>query len=1010
LLTAASVIARQGATGDTHQYAVDLEVDTFFEMSASQQASELQIAMVDPDGAEVMLMDMPSLEPLPERLMVITRRAGTYRIDVRLRRKADDRPDHSYILRVIALRTATDDDRRRERCFATTAEGDRLARGGRAMGDFVKAIDLLKSAASCWQKVSDVDLEMTALSSLAALSGLFAEFRLEAAAAFERLIPILRATGHADLELLMLDDLVVEYNDDGRFDRSRETAIEMQRLAAKLGNRQREGRAYQRLGFAEYSLGNYDAARRAALAAVDVAKESQDTALLAMGQLLLGRIDEVAGDYEAALARYGQGLRASSGDRFAAPALMNALGFLHLRRGEHQEAALQFEARLAVAASYVQRDTEALARVGLGDVRLARGDREGARQLYAAAAETLRRGVPNLRCIAIQRLGRHALDDGRLDQAATYFAEMLTVNQQMGHPPCEAEAQAGIADVAVARGDLETADAAARQGIQIAEQFREAAPSLESRALGFGALAPAFDRAVEISMRLAERGDRDAAGRALVLNERALARGLLDHIVEAASDDTQLTPDPLALDRQRVREQWRVRVAQYQVAALSQRDRERAKTLREEMTALDLQLRDLQARGDLADGRRARLIRPPTLELDAIQALLDEDTTLVEYALGERQSYVWVVSSREMRALRLAPRAEIESVARAVHRDLAAPASAIQRGAVERRRTLSRLVVTPAASLLTGRRLVIVSAGALSLVPFAALPFEREPGDRSTLLSRFEIVHVPSATTLAAMRALTERRPRPGKHTVVFADPIFETADPRASRRPAARANRPGDAVSRSPQDAASSEGVAARTLTRLGASFPRLPFSRAEANALTALAPGQVTTFVDELATRDRALGRALSDYRFIHFATHAIVDPDVPRLSSIVLSFVDGSGARRDPFLTLPDIYDMRINADVVVLSACSTAEGRHVPGEGPIGLARGFMYAGAPRVIASFWRVNDMATAELMKRFYRGVLVDGLPAAAALRAAQQQVAAIPRWASPYYWAPFMLHGDWR
>jgi CHAT domain-containing protein len=250
------------------------------------------------------------------------------------------------------------------------------------------------------------------------------------------------------------------------------------------------------------------------------------------------------------------------------------------------------------------------------------------------------------------------------------------------------------------------------------------------------------------------------------------------------------------------------------------------------------------------------------------------------------------------------------------------------------------------------------------------------------------------------MRSLTDRRPRPIRHAVVFADPIFETDDPRASRRSAAREKTPGG----------SSEIVAARTATALGASFPRLPFSRAEANALATLAPGQVTSFVDGMATRDRALGRALGDYRFIHFATHGIVHPEVPRLSSIVLSFVDGSGTRRDPFLTLPDIYEMRLNADVVVLSACSTAEGRHVPGEGPIGLARGFMYAGAPRVIASFWRVNDMATAELMKHFYRGVLVDGLTAAAALRAAQQKVAAVPRWRSPYYWAPFALHGDWR
>ena len=1010
LLTPGSMITRQGGPGETHHYAVDLGVDTFFEISVSQKTALVQIALIDPDGAEALRMDLPSLDPLPERLMIITPRPGRYRIEVRLSPHADQRRHHTYDLRVLALRPAADDDRGRERCFSTLVDGNRLALGGSAMGDLVKVIELLKTTAGCWQKVADVDLEMATLSSLGALAGLFSEFRLDAAAALERLVPLLRATGQADVELLMLDDLVVEYNDDGRFDRTRETAIEMQRLAAKLGNRQREGRAYQRLGFAEFSLGNYDAARRAALSAVDVANQLKEAALLAMGHLLLGRIDEVAGDYEAALARYEQGLRASPSDRFASPALMNALGFLHLRRGDHQEAARQFEARLALAASYVQRDTEALARVGLGDVRLARGDRPGARELYAAAAETLRRGVPNYRCIAIQRLGRLALDDGRVDEAAAHFAEMLTVNQQMGHPPCEAEAQAGIADVALVRGDLKTADSAARQVIQIAEQFREAAPSLESRALGFGALAPAFDRAVEISMRIAERGDPEAAAQALVLNERALARGLLDHIAGAALEDPQQTSDAVTLDRRRIREQWRVRVAQYQVAVLSQRDGERAKTLREEMTALDLQLRDLDARSDLAEARRARLIRSPVLELDAIQALLDDDTILVEYALGERQSYVWVVSSRGMRALRLAPRAEIESTAQAVHRDLRTPATAVQRGADERRRSLSRLVLTPVASLLNGRRLVIVSAGALSLVPVAALPFDREPGSRSTLLSRFEVVHVPSATTLAAMRALTERRPRPSKHTVVFADPIFETSDPRASPRTADGASRPAETASRAPQDVRSSEGLAARTLTRLGASFPRLPFSRAEANTLAGLAPRQVTTFVDGRATRDRALGDALSDYRFIHFATHGIVHPEVPSLSSIVLSFVDSSGASRDPFLTLPDIYDMRVNADVVVLSACSTAEGKHVPGEGPIGLARGFMYAGAPRVIASFWRVNDMATAELMKRFYRGMLVDGLTPAAALRAAQQQIAAIPRWASPYYWAPFVLHGDWR
>ena len=249
-----------------------------------------------------------------------------------------------------------------------------------------------------------------------------------------------------------------------------------------------------------------------------------------------------------------------------------------------------------------------------------------------------------------------------------------------------------------------------------------------------------------------------------------------------------------------MREQWRVRVAQYQVAALTERDPGRAERLRQEMTGLELQLRDLEARGDDGDERRARVIRPQVLDLDAIQQLLDPDTTLIEYALGEHQSYLWVVTSRELHGLSLPPRAEIESAARAVHRDLTTSTGAVQAGADGRRRALSRLVLAPAASLLKGQRLVIVSAGALSLVPFASLPFEREPGEWTTLISRFEIVHAPSATTLGAMRALTERRPRPQQHTVVFADPIFEPADPRAPARRAVSANRRASSPARVPR------------------------------------------------------------------------------------------------------------------------------------------------------------------------------------------------------------------
>jgi CHAT domain-containing protein len=139
-------------------------------------------------------------------------------------------------------------------------------------------------------------------------------------------------------------------------------------------------------------------------------------------------------------------------------------------------------------------------------------------------------------------------------------------------------------------------------------------------------------------------------------------------------------------------------------------------------------------------------------------------------------------------------------------------------------------------------------------------------------------------------------------------------------------------------------------------------------------------------------------------------VLDNERPALSGLVLSLVDEHGAPRNGYLRLHDIYNLRLDADLVVLSACQTALGKEVKGEGLVGLTRAFMYAGAPRVVASLWEVSDLATAELMKKFYRGVLHQGLKPAAALRAAQLEMSVDRRWASPYYWAGFTMQGDWK
>jgi CHAT domain-containing protein len=198
--------------------------------------------------------------------------------------------------------------------------------------------------------------------------------------------------------------------------------------------------------------------------------------------------------------------------------------------------------------------------------------------------------------------------------------------------------------------------------------------------------------------------------------------------------------------------------------------------------------------------------------------------------------------------------------------------------------------------------------------------------------------------------------------------------------------------------------GVRAATLTRL-------PFSRQEAETIIALAPrGTALLALGFEAKRETVTSEGLAAYRIVHLATHGIVNTRQPELSGVVLSLLDRQGRKQDGFLRLHEIVELQLGAELVVLSACQTGLGRDLRGEGIVGLTRAFMRAGAPRVVASLWQVDDLATAELMKRFYRAMLGGQLTPAAALRSAQRELAAGRRWSAPYYWAGFVLHGEWR
>jgi len=295
--------------------------------------------------------------------------------------------------------------------------------------------------------------------------------------------------------------------------------------------------------------------------------------------------------------------------------------------------------------------------------------------------------------------------------------------------------------------------------------------------------------------------------------------------------------------------------------------------------------------------------------------------------------------------------------------------------------------------------------------PRPVAPSPRRPVAFTPLIAGHEIVSLPSASSLAALRReLAGRAPAP-KTVAVIADPVFEESDERIKKNAG---------IVATPNDKQAVRGVAEQEVSgsalEVSAAdarqrLQRLTFSRSEADEITALTPpGMSFKALDFQANRATALGPDLSRYRIIHFATHGLLNSQHPELSGVVLSLVDEEGRSQDGFLRLHDIYNLKLGADLVVLSACKTGLGKDIKGEGLVGLTRGFLYAGAPRVVASLWKVDDRATAELMKLFYQRMLRDGLRPAAALRRAQIDIQKLPRWAAPYYWAGFTLQGEWK
>src|SRR6266545_2256065 len=738
----------------------------------------------------------------------------------------------------------------------------------------------------------------------------------------------------------------------------------------------------------------------------------------------IGEVYWLLGEMRKALEKFNEALPIFQlvSDRRGEAVTLNNIGAIYWALGETQKALEKYNESMPIRRTVGDRIGEAQTLNNIGAAYQSLGAMRKALEKYNEALP-IRRVVGDRKgeALTLKNMGSVYQSLGETQKALDKHNEALLIFQEIGDRNGEATILLEIARVEQKRGDLTQARQTIEQAVSIIESLRTNIAGQELRASYFASRQEFFETYIDVLMK--QRRQNPAAGIdavALSVSERARARSLLELLEEARAEIRQGVDSSL-LERERSLQQRLNARAAAQVRLLNRKHTpEQADAAAKEIAAITDEYEEVQAQIRARSPRYAALTQPQPLSLMEIQQqALDEDTLLLEYALGEQRSYLWLVSQRSIDSYELPPRAELEAVARRVYELLTARP---KRGTppdpqfVVQARTLSRMLLGPVAQRLGGKRLVVVAPGALSYLPFAALPApeDKKPlaGDYEPLIAKHEVATVPSASVLSIIRRETAGRQRATKSVAVLADPVFEVSDPRlASAKNGSSSGETPAAPAADEELSGLTRAIRTMNFSDARAGFTRLAFSRQEAESIIALTPKETgLKATDFNASRELAMSRQLSEYRILHFATHGLLNGEHPELSGLVFSLIDQEGKPQDGFLRLHEIYNLQLSADLIVLSACETGLGKEIKGEGLIGLTRGFMYSGAPRVVASLWNVDDLATAELMKLFYQRMLKDGMPAGAALRAAQLELSRQKRWASPYFWAGFVLHGEWK
>ena len=792
-------------------------------------------------------------------------------------------------------------------------------------------------------------------------------------------------------------------------------------LYRAIENKRGEGLALISLGLANSfrdeskAIDSYRQARNIFSSLGD--KMSEAIAVSALGQASENLHDDSALTYyEQALALFKE-----KGSRDAQTNTLLRIGTLYFDQNldkalANDERCLKLSQRIGDAR------TEALARTEIARVytaqkryRLAAAEYQKVLHFYESTKDI------RAQATALSAYGDFLLQVGEKQEALDSYERALSLSDKIGDKELLIGALCCLARAYLQLGSPEHALTLIESSLQEIEALRANVESSDFRASYFSGVQRNHKLCIDILMALERlHPGRGFLTKAFLVSENSRARLLRELVIESSAGKRDGVSIDLLQHERELRGLFRAQ-AQYRMnlssdaknsTEVAELDRQLAQ-LKAEYQAVEAQLR--QQNYGLASSAE-----PLTLE-EIQPELRDSNTLLLQFSLGDERSYLFSVTLNSIKAYELPARKVVEDAVRefmesiTVHEqgkgdgDYQAKVDAADDLLREKGRYLSQMLFGSVRDELGSRRLVIVADGDLQTLSFNALPAPMAQSDGPTASKRLvetnEIVFEPSISTLAAIRKARDHKSSPNKLVAIIADPVLDRSDERVQNQSLSSGMAMAATNSSFDQSLQRSPEILIR-----GRALSRLVHASEEADAIAAAAPWGTTMVAKGFAAnRETAMNSEVGQYQIVHFATHGLFNNKHPELSGIVLTMVDRNGASTNGLMPLRDIYDLHLSTELTVLSACQTALGKDVKGEGLVGLTHSFLSAGSKSVVASLWKVDDHATAVFMAEFYKRMFQEGMSPAAALRSAELTMMHDERWSAPYYWAGFVLQGEY-